>query len=50
MTDQEFLLWIRDKLEFIHGENPNVDYMLKLKAIAKKCKTTTITMVGSDND
>jgi hypothetical protein len=33
MTDKEFLQWIYDRLEFVHGEKQNVDYMLKLKSI-----------------
>lgn len=33
MTDRQFLEWIHARLEFIHGENPNVDYMLRLKRI-----------------
>lgn len=33
MTDREFLRWIRDRLEFVHGENPSFDYMLKLAEI-----------------
>ena len=33
MTDRQFLEWIHARLEFTHGENPNVDYMLRLKRI-----------------
>lgn len=33
MTDKEFLSWIRDRLEYRHGENPRLDYMIKLKQI-----------------
>lgn len=33
MTDKEFLKWIRDRLEYRHGENPRIDYMVKLKQI-----------------
>ena len=33
--DQKFLMWIRDRLEYVHGENPNVDFMLKLKEMGE---------------
>lgn len=33
MTDQEFLCWIHARLEIVHGENPLVDYMHKLRGI-----------------
>lgn len=33
MTDKEHLQWIYDRLEHVHGENPKVDYMLRLKMI-----------------
>ena len=33
MRDKEFLQWIHDRLEHVHGENPLYDYMHKLRAI-----------------
>lgn len=33
-VDSEFLSWIYDRLVEVHGENPNVDYMRKLKSIS----------------
>jgi hypothetical protein len=33
MTDREFLQWLHQRLEKVHGENPNVDYMIKFRAI-----------------
>ncbi len=33
MKDKAFLEWIHARLEFIHGENPAVDYMHNLRAI-----------------
>ena len=33
MKDKEFLEWIRDRLVRFHGEDRNVDYMLKLQSI-----------------
>lgn len=33
MTDSEFLQWVHDRLEYVHGENHNYDYMHRLRAI-----------------
>jgi hypothetical protein len=33
MKDRDFLIWIHERLELVHGENPHVDYMHKLRAI-----------------
>ena len=33
MKDKEFLAWLRDRLEHVHNENPNMDYMRRLRAI-----------------
>jgi hypothetical protein len=33
MSDKDFLQWILSRLEHVHGENPNYDYMQKLQAI-----------------
>jgi len=35
MNDKEFLQWIFDRLEQVHKENKNFDYMHKLKAIVE---------------
>lgn len=35
MKDREFLTWIHKRLEKVHGESPNVDYMHKLRAIIR---------------
>lgn len=29
--DAKFLRWLHDRLEFVHGENPDVDYMHRLR-------------------
>lgn len=34
----EHLEWVRSRLEFVHKENPNFDYMLKFAEIIKKLK------------
>jgi hypothetical protein len=33
VKDRNFLLWLHDRLERVHGEDPDVDYMHKLRAI-----------------
>ncbi len=35
MLDREFLIWIHERLEHVHGENPMNDYMHKLRAVIK---------------
>jgi hypothetical protein len=32
-SDMGFLMWIHERLEHVHGESPNLDYMHKLRAI-----------------
>jgi len=34
-TDRNFLIWIHQRLEHIHGESPLYDYMHKLRAIIR---------------
>jgi hypothetical protein len=40
LTQQEILHleWIHARMQFIHKENPNYDYMLKFAEIIKKLK------------
>lgn len=33
MKDKDFLQWLHGRLNYVHKENTNVDYMLKLQAI-----------------
>jgi len=33
MSDRDFLIWIHCRLEHVHGENPENDYMHKLRAV-----------------
>jgi hypothetical protein len=35
MKDREFLMWLHERLEHVHGESPVLDYMHKLRAIIK---------------
>ena len=47
MTDQEFLNWIADRLVLVYGDNPNVDYIHKLRAIARASGDRITPNVGS---
>ena len=43
MTDKQFLFWIYRRLADVHGENLNVDYMHRMRALIVGCdfhKTT----------
>ena len=31
---RQFLKWIHERLVYVHGENPNMDYMLRLEHLA----------------
>lgn len=33
VKDKEFLMWLYERLQFVHNENPNVDYMKKLLCV-----------------
>jgi len=33
MNDREFLIWIHERLEYVHKESPFKDYMHKLRAV-----------------
>ena len=33
MKDRNFLIWLHERLEHVHGEDRAVDYMWKLRAI-----------------
>jgi hypothetical protein len=49
IPDKDFFKWIYDRLVFVHGENPDIDYMRSLKEridklpTSKKCPTLTPT-------
>ena len=36
MTDDEFLNWIADRIVNVYGESEYVDFVLKLREIAKR--------------
>lgn len=43
MTDRDFLMWMHERLVHVHGENPRVDYMNKLRAIIKATDKDQVT-------
>lgn len=43
MNDREFLMWIHERLEHVHGEDRLVDYMHKLRAIIASTPVDIIT-------
>lgn len=50
MTDRDFLIWLHERLEKIHGESPIVDYMHKLRSIIRSTPTDKETPnIGSCN-
>jgi hypothetical protein len=52
MTDREFLVWIHQRLANVHGEDPLLDYMGKLRAIIAKTpgnKTTPNDGAGGNS-
>ncbi len=47
MSDKEFLLWLASRIHEVYGENKNVDFLHKLRAIAnntedRKCTPNVI--------
>ena len=43
ITDQEILIWIHDRLQYTHNENPRIDYMHKLRAIIAEYPADKVT-------
>jgi hypothetical protein len=43
MFDKAFLIWLHNRLHKVHGENLNVDYMYKLRAIIRSIPDNQIT-------
>ena len=43
MKDKEFLQWLHDRLVKLHGENVDVDYMHKLRAIVEATDEKQLT-------
>lgn len=50
MKDREFLMWLHERLEHVHGENDLLDYMHRLRAIIRATPEEQETMFcGSCN-
>lgn len=43
MDDLGFLIWLHDRLTEVYGENPNVDYMSKFRAIINTVDAAQVT-------
>lgn len=43
MKDRDFLMWLHERLEHVHGECPLVDYMHKLRAIIRATPAEQLT-------
>jgi hypothetical protein len=39
MNDKDFLNWIADRFVNVYGESENVDFVLKLRAMARRMST-----------
>ncbi len=59
MTDQEFLCWIHERLEYQNGDNPLMDFMHKLRMIiqtvpnystASRTKTSYSSLISLKKD
>lgn len=33
MKDREFLIWLHERLKYVHGDSPHIDFMHKLRNI-----------------
>ena len=51
MNDRDFLIWLHARLTDVHGENPHMDYMHKLRAIIKATPADQLTPnAGTSNN
>lgn len=48
--DKEFLNWLADRLVNVYNESPNVDFVHKLKAIAKNTDQDQISFNYGDQN
>jgi len=49
MNDREFLMWLHERLVDVHGDNPLMDYMHKLRAIISVIPKQQRTPTGKYN-
>ena len=45
MTNKDFLNWIADRLVHVHGESDNVDFVIRLRAMAENQKLNVPSFV-----
>lgn len=50
MHDREFLIWLLNRLVHVHGENPDVDYILKLGSIIRRMSAEQLTPNTAPSD
>ena len=49
MDDRDFLMWIHERLEYIHDENSLVDYMRRLRGIIKTTRPEITSNTSETN-
>lgn len=52
MNDRRFLAWLHERLECVHGENPHLDYMRRLREIIMATpadRRASDTRIGNDS-
>ena len=50
MDDREFLMWIHERLEYVHDENSLMDYMRRLRGIIKTTQPEITSNTSETND
>lgn len=43
MNDKQLLIWLHARLQYLYQENPNADYMGKLRSIIKATPDNQLT-------
>ncbi len=50
MKDRDFLVWIHERLEHVHKDDPHTDFMHKLRAVIKSVPENKETLnIGTFN-
>jgi len=51
MKDRDFLIWIHERLEHVHNEQPLTDYMHKLRSVIKTIpkEQNTVGSIGGSS-
>jgi hypothetical protein len=48
--DAEFLQWVADRIVYVYGESPNIDYVLRLREIANRFDEPASTPQGDPDE